>query len=282
MECRIRLILEREDQRLVLSEESCYRLISAKGIDASDAEVMITPFASRDGGEYRGARSDSRRIEILFQVLSSSLDDNHRLKLIGSFVPGQIWDLFVDRSAGERRISGVVAKVDCEQESLAAPLFVRLTLLCPHPWFEGAEEVLWTNDQTAPLISFPLTAVENGGVTAGYRASANEITVNNRGDLAAGVVIKIMPIGAKGINPVICCGEEKIEVLATVKKNELLEVSTVEGDKYVRVMGQDVPFKRSAQFFSLPKGESTISVTFSEGEGRMAGSVHFKPKYTCA
>lgn len=264
-----------EKKQLSISDTSPYRLLEVKGLESTGVQLDLAKRAAMDGAEVRGCVGEARRISILFEASPEAFDEEKRRFLIGFFVPGGEGVLTVDRGLSERRISYRIAGAEFEQPTLFDPLRVRVKLVCPEPWFEDARVESVSLFDEAPLLSFPFTSYLGAGVTAGYRSRTKFLYMENEGDLPAGVRASFHVLSDGVVEPYLHFSGKRVTVKAEVKRGDLIEISTVAGNKFVRVNGQDVPFARESNFFSLPLGRSLLIV------GAQSGSVHLSGEISC-
>ncbi len=268
-----------KQKRLEISSRSPFRLIRTSGLEHAAATLDFSEHASVDGAFYQGCRVAQRAISFEFEAEPSETDAELRASLVSFFVPGEQGTLTVARGSTIRAIRYHMEGAVFEQETVYAPLHVKVRVFCCDPWFEELGETVLSIPQVTPTLNFPFDTRTGTGINAGYKPSRVSLQINNDGDLPVGFRAKLRAYMAFVRNPSLSCNGMRLTINKVLVLGDVLEISTCSGDKYVRVNGVDISFDRQSAFFSLPVGQSTLEFSSSTATTRLCGEISFRKKY---
>lgn len=273
----ISLTLEQGEKTLQIAPWSPYRLILAKGLEASAWNLSFSARASADGDEYLGCHFGRRMIDLTIEAAPGALDEQMRRELISFFVPGGEGRLTVDRGIGERQIDYRLGSIRFEEPNLYGILRINIGLVCPDPWFYGKEKVLPVR-QTTPLLTFPFLSVAQGGISAGLKEKIYFLYLDNLGDLPIGVTADLRVLSGSARQPYLYCGGARLTVNRDLVEGDSFSFSTCPGNPYVRVNDKDAPFLPESEFFLAQPGRNLMIVS-SKSLGNMDGEIRFRERY---
>lgn len=275
----LRLILSLGGKELRFEKDGEYRIVSAEGLEAGQAEPDCGEHTFLDGGYAAGVRMKSRRISLVFEYDGGEAEEK-RYPLLSFFVPGAEGELRVFRGERERVIGAMLTGVECLQDNLFGPLRFKVGLLCPDPYFKDAEDTVLPLRHTAPLLFAPLTSFCGDGVTSGIVERNNILAVNNDGDVPVGITARIEAVTGDVTDPFVSCLGKRVTVPGTLKAGDRLLISTAAGEKRIELNGERiVRFALGSEFFELPCGGSFVSIGASSGLLRLNGQISFRRRY---
>lgn len=258
-----------------------WNLLSIKGDDYMDADVSIEDYASGDGGYIKNTRYNPRYIDmhIRSKVTSDALIDATEL-LLKSYVDSKIESTLTVYKNGVERI-GYGRIADVKKPSGAKwyeTPYIIVTFLMPDPWFVGEQQTDTFVSETA-LMCFPLSFITGVGLTTGAVTTGNEITFTMAGHEESGFVATLTASGAV-VNPTITNQDgDYIKVLKTLADGDIITISTVRGDKYVRFNGTYCKYDRLSTFFCLEVGSNTITVSADSGVADLSKQLDWRERY---
>lgn len=266
-------------ETVTAAKDSVFRLLAADGLASGQYTVFSEEFSQLDGAYVQSVRVASRRLHIVFEVNTFDGTELIRSRLMSFFDPKTEGTLTVLRGGRTRSIGYYPEKVDFIQPTLCDMLKVELTLFCPKPYFSAPSETVLSSSRGLPLLTFPFTLYPGAGLTAGLRNLTNDFVISNPGDSDAGFTA-ILTASHPVTNPKITGPGGFIRILDTMGSGDEYLISTIPGDKKILKNGQPVfCFDRESTFFSLPKGNSTVTVTADSGEDTLSAEIVYRLKY---
>ena len=75
---------------------------------------------------------------------------------------------------------------------------------------------------------------------------------------------------------------EYLEILTDMEQGDKLEISTIEGSKYVKLNKQDIfnSINRQSTFFNISTGDNLLEYSAEEGQTNLDVILYYVPKYT--
>lgn len=259
------------------------RLISVSGLEASDCVCDMQSYAQLDGGYVSSYRVSPRKIDITFGIYDQITDmgtvETLRRSLISFFDPHKTGLLTVTRTGVTREIDfRINGRVEFKQENIHSKYpQVSVQLICADPYFRDVDAQVIPFREYAPLLSFPYTYALGVGMTSGIATTSDSFTLTNAGDVDAGVVITIDCYGGAVLNP--CVTHESgayVKVLRSCAMGEVITIDTRRGRKGIYV-GDDAifAFDPASGFFSIPVGDSSLTVSADANVGNASISASF-------
>lgn len=258
-----------------------WNLISIKGDDYMDADVSIEDYASGDGGYIKNTRYEPRFIDM--RIMSKAVSDeqiNATQLLLHSYMCSKVDSIITVYKNGVERIGyGRIAdlkKVDGVK--WYDPPYIIITFVMPDPWFTGEQ---FTNEFVSftPVMSFPLSFIADVGLTVGITSSGNEVTFDYAGHEDAGFVLTLTARGAV-VNPKVTNQDGLyVKVLKTLADGDIITISTVRGDKYVKCGTTSCKYDRLSTFFDLEVGSNTLTVSADSGIGLLTKSLTYRERF---
>ena len=280
------------DSSIVIGDSGtpfCLLSSGIEGTEAPEAMPVCADYAQLDGSYLVSNRIPGREIVLLFEIAQHADREALRLALMSFFDPKAFGTLTVRRGNHVRSIGCVLGgQVTMTQPTLYDYIRVRVPLFCADPFFYAAEDKSVLAREAEGLLSFPLTVTADTGITAGAIAVGDTLTVENNGDTATGFLLTLTayPLENDGaceiIHPVITREEDGayIRILTTLMSGDVLSISTLNGNKYIKKNGEVcLLFDCDSTFFPLNKGTNTLKVSAEQMTGMMESQLSYRMKY---
>lgn len=239
-----------------ISKDSSAHLISHDGFYSPSYDIKLSSYASGTGS-YPTKRSFGERILTLcFEIVGKNMHADRRL-LTSLLDPSTDLTLIIFNDDCERKITVIPygeAKISCE--SGANICECELSFVSPGIFFEDTEEKAYT------------------------AASGASPTVCNTGEVKCGFVLTLTAVGGEVKTPQIRLGSSYVKCPITMSDGDTLVIDTRERQKKVLLCGAKYyGFNSGSTFFSLPCGDSTITVSASSGSEYLSSDLKFTPLY---
>lgn len=132
------------------------------------------------------------------------------------------------------------------------------------------------------MIIFPnLWYIDDGFVTD-YKRFESAVALENSGDVPIGLKLVITATKGSVLNPVIYLSESVyFRVYIPMKANDVLEISTVRREKYVRLNGENILNKTDmgSTFFEIAPGIHKVYYGSQDGMENMDIYLYRRPQY---
>lgn len=256
-----------------------FRLISVSGLEVAEYKLTVADESTFDGGYVAGVRFGPREITLEIEPVGDA--EASRAALISALSPKNTGTLLVTRRGVKRKISFVLASAQFVQPNLFTPAKIRLTLLCPDPFFTDPEETSVVFRKTAPLLTFPFNSFKGAGISSGIWRISDTAKIVNTGDTDIGIVCTIKASGGTVINPSVeLAGSGFVKLYTVLEDGGEVTINTRRGEKSVTVNGEKrFIFDRRSVFFQLPPGENTITVSVDAGKTYANASFSYLLRY---
>ena len=253
-------------------------LLSLVGEDAMDYEITLEQLSS-DGAYTKNARFLPRYIYLVIKSKdrTDALIDARYIQSTDYFDNTQDCILTVYSHGIERDIPcRLESRENLSKKWHESPHF-RLILVAEAPWMRSAE-ITNTFSSSLGLMFFPLTFTSIG-MTTGVATSGNSVTFDYNGQVETGFTLTFTATGAV-VNPKITNQNgDYVRVLKTMASGDIVTVSTVFRQKGIRCAGVACKYDRLSTFFSLEKGENTLTVSADSGLTNLSKSIVYRELY---
>ena len=157
---------------------------------------------------------------------------------------------------------------------------------CADPMFQTQSGLSTLIATTIPKFHFPLTIPKKSGIIMGLREPSLLATIHNHGDIETGMVVRFS-CTAQVINPSLLnvVTREYIKIYKALSPGEVIEVSTVSGNKYVKgyVKGTEYNYFNywdlDSSWMQMQTGENTLKYDADSGADDLEVLVTFTPKF---
>lgn len=277
-----RIIISSKGKSFEISRTSGAHLTEGglKGFDSPSFDVSVCPYAAQHGGYIQKRRFSERELSITFEI-ERPLSDTLRRSLVSMLDPTE--DCVIDMEIGSihRKITAAL----CDEPVFSHPTFadpteVTLYFIAPSVFFTAENDTAYRLRDKKSLFTFPLTFMSSAGMTPGIFISNGTAVINNPGDSECGAVITMTATGGDIVNPKISLGNEYILCLLTVHDGDELIIDTRARMRNILLNGERCfSFDKNSKFFSLPVGESPVTMSCDSGMEYSETVVSFTPVY---
>lgn len=250
------------------------RIISYSGLQETTVEYELTKNAIGNGTIVTGWYMPEREMQIVAKLPRSTADEtlryfkaNKNLKMV----------------IGERKINVVVEGVIVNwTNGFYNNPEIELNLIAPDPYFYDVSDFGRNIAGIIPQFGFPWRFSPDDPVKFGYKEFTDRTIFENDGDDDVGLKLKVEATGTvtnfKFEN--LTTGQY-IKIIQALNEGDVLEVSTVAGDCYIRLNGKDTFDKidHMSDFFKLSVGDNFLQYSADSGETEMNVYLYYTPKY---
>lgn len=286
-------IINKKGQVLsLLNNREWFVLSGAEGLHGIETEVNETETPYTDGTTVDSVKALPRGIELTLTLrgnIKASID------YVTSIVKSKQW-VTLREVEGERDITvkGIVTIPPYSRMLQTCKIVI--SIYCPQPYWEDLHTLAIAISNIIDLLYFPAEGqyFTVTGRPFGVLDTSLTKTFTNDSDTAVGMVITLTALG-EVINPLIICGSGEqvgwyIKLNITLQADDELEISTVRGDKYIKVNGlyeyNGEPILNyldwgGEDWLQLETGENTFSVTTEDGatNSNLYFNITYKGRY---
>lgn len=253
----LKIVLVIDENTIVVKRASNIRLVSMSGLTSPNSQLATQDYVF-DGGYVSNKRYGMRDIQLQIGISSLPEAENLRQQILSSLRGKSECKLIVTRNEVTRQITGYIngmpettqANLNYNRPSISIPI------LCPDPYFYEMSEA------TVDIV---------GGET---------VPILNSGDAKLGFELNIT-FNGNVTDPTITCGNgEYIAIKGSFEEDDTLYLSTVERNKVIRKNNGDyLYYTLTSTFFEFPIGETSITLSASEGASNMEGVLTYRKRY---
>ena len=253
--------------RLRLSNNPNYSLISVTGLEPANANINTAVNASFDGSTFKSSRLENRNIVIMFAIENAV--ETNRIELYKFIKVKDKITVFYSNNTRDVYIEGYV-------ESMSIGFFdmkqaVQISVICPNPYFKNVEESMENFSTISGLFEFPFS-IETEGIPFSEIIVDQEVNIENRGDVATGMIIEFRALGSV-TNPAIYNTEtgKFVKLNETMSDGDVIQVNTNRGEKgVVKVSGGTVTnilnkLDDASSWLQLDTGDNIMMFTAEAG-----------------
>ena len=254
------------------------------GIGASNASINIAEMSTTDGALFSSARVESRNIVLYIRFVGNDVE-TVRQKTYKYFPIKRKVTLEFETDNRISVIDGYVEKND--PQVFQKQEYTQISIICPYPYFyqggEGGTNITYFYGVN-PLFEFPFSneSLEAPVIEMGQIVQEPTKSIWYEGDSSVGVKIYIHALGtAKNISVANLDTQQVMHIdtdkIASImdgdgfKAGDDIEISTVQGEKYVRLL-RDGEYTnilnalgKDADWFQIAKGDNRFAFTAEEG-----------------
>lgn len=262
------LIIENPSgERIELTNEKNCEIIGIDGLNPPSANIITSNISMNDGTRFNSATVNQRNIVIHLQLTYDV--ENTRIMLYRYFRIKQYCKIFYKNGSRDVYCEGYVETF--ENDRFVVNNQVDISIICPSPWFKAIDDVVADMSQILAMFEFPFAIEEEGKEFSVL--DRNVLTViTNGGDVDTGFIMQLMATGNVK-NPKIYNADTlgMIGLTFNMVAGDMIEISTVKGDKYVRLIrgGQSSniinSLNKNPDWFQIQPGESNFVYDCDEG-----------------
>ena len=246
------MIFENKDgKQLTFGAGSPYTITEFQGLNPPKATINTNTTATLDGGMFNSSKLDMRNINVAFAIEEEA--EKNRLavySVIQSKMPLRIYyqseylDIFID---------GYVEEMDISY--FAKKNIVTVNVLCPFPYFKGAQEVINELSAVEPLFHFPFASeADPSELVFGKIDTLTSVSVDNDGSVVTGLTFQLYAKNAVS-NPKIIdyLTASFMQINIDMQMGDLIIITTGQGNKTITLLRNGV----RTNIFNLLSKDST-------------------------
>lgn len=228
------MIFENEaGNRLTFGDDSPFTIYEFSGLNPPKATINTNETALIDGATYNSAKVQMRSMNIAFSVESDAEANRLKIyKVIRSKMPIRVYyksdrlDICIDGYVEELNFSYWAMKNTCT-----------VAILCPFPYFRGAQQIINELSAIIPRFHFPFASTSQGELVFGEVDILTSVEVFNNGNVEAGLVFELYA-KATVVNPKIIDYQtgEFIKLDFEMEEGDLITISTGQGSKKITLL----------------------------------------------
>lgn len=267
------LTAERPDgERLTLTQYGSAYSVTYAGFGPVAANVATSPRGMSSGDKINSTRRGKRNA-VLYVTIEGNVEQN-RIRLYNFFTPERTVRLYYKNGTRNVYTEGTVETHECDQ--FASPVVAQISIICPSPFWLGAEEIIKNISGVVSMFSFPFS-LPAAGVEMSSLTGEKYAVLHNDGDEAAGFIATVYARDDI-INPVIynALTNEAIGITGTLEKGSTLTISTVDGNKRIKIANssgaeRNVLYlkRQGSAWLKLAPGDNYIAYAAQEGADAM-------------
>ena len=254
------------------------KILQCEGLTETYVNYETAKNAGADGNIILGQSKESRVISIKVKIDNANGDMLQRY-----FASKREHTLYI----GKRKINCVceLSKIAREQRGnlYEIPVLI-LQFYCSDPYFYDVYDFGKNLAGIQPMFGFPWSSTATDGFSTGYRIYNSRTVFQNKGDANVGfkIIFKAIKGIAKNIRFTHLGTGEFVEILTDMEQGDKLEISTIEGSKYVKLNKQDIfnSINRKSTFFNISTGDNLLEYSAEEGQTNLDVILYYVPKYT--
>ena len=239
----MRLTLTNKNNQVLdlLASRDKFILTAAEGLHGIETDIAESETPYTDGAQVESVKALPRGIELTFTLrgnIKASIDYFTSIVKSKQFVTLREVD-------GERDITIKGVATVPPYTRMLQTCKISLTIYCPQPYWEDAEYIVETLSEYIALLCFPQEGqyFTQTGRPFGTLDTDLTKTFTNNGDTTVGMRISIVARGEVK-KPRISCstGEQNgwyMQLNLNLKQNDEVEISTVKGEKYIKINGAE-------------------------------------------
>ena len=266
-------------------EKSGLYVESIEGLGPVKASINTTDLALADGALFNSARLSTRNIVITLGMLFDPTVEDARQKAYRFF---PVKSKVTLRFNTDRRTVMTVGYVESNDPNIfSKDEMTQVSIICPDPFFYAVTRSLASFYDAAPMFEFPFEndSLTEGTLVFGEIRQDARVIVNYQGDVDVGMLIRIHATGtATGIVIYNVRTGGKIEIDtdklksitgAAFKAGEDILISTVRGNKYVRLLRNGEytniigVIGKNTDWFQLSPGDNLFAYSAKTGQNSL-------------
>ena len=228
------MIFENEaGNRLTFGDDSPFKIYEFSGLNPPKATINTNETALVDGGTFNSAKVQMRSMNIAFSVDGDAEENRLEIyKVIRAKMPIRVYykserlDMFIDGYVEDLNFSYWAMKNTCT-----------VAILCPSPYFRGAQQVINELSAIIPHFHFPFHSTSTPEIVFGEIDVLTSVEVLNGGNVEAGMVFELY---AKGpiTDPTIIDYQtgEYLKLDFEMEEGDLITISTGQGNKKITLL----------------------------------------------
>lgn len=280
----VRIRIVRSDNKEFIIDNNDWFIPSdgISGIDFPNLNLYSQTVAIGDGSVITGSSFSSRNINIKFHNSNSRRNAVMRRKAQKFFNAKNefTYKVYIKYQGLEHWIEAVINNFSCPSENIYKKLTVSVMFFCEKPYFRSIDEFDRDIASLMPCWGFPWIDTADIQPKVSTYNFDRVIELVNDGDVETGFRAFIR-FDNKVTNPMIVCGEEKLEVSGEYNVNDLLiidfekETVTLNGENASNLVTPDSSFTD----IKIPVGGGKVGFDANDGDNAMSVTILYNQLY---
>lgn len=232
------LILENAaGDQLTFGQNSPFTVTEIQGLNPPTAIINTSAVALIDGEKFNSAKLNMRTINVAFAIEYQAAQN--RIEVFNVLKSKQYVKLTYNGLYRKVWIEGYIQSIDITY--FAMKQIVTAAILCPSPYFKGAQEMVNELTNIISAFHFPFASTEEPEIVFSYFSTDVGITVENDGDAECGMIIELYARNAIS-NPKIFnyITQDFIGLNIDMQQADLITLNTKQGQKTATLLRNGV------------------------------------------
>ena len=274
------LILENAaGDQLTFAPNSPFTVSEIQGLNPPKATINTSQISLIDGAKFNSSKLQVRHINVAFAIEYEAA--KNRLAVYKVLKSKQWVKLTYNGQYRQVCIEGYIDSIDVSYWKMKQ--IVTCGILCPLPYFTGAEEMINNLRNVISSFHFPFSSTEDPQLVFGYINNDIGISIDNDGDVDCGLIIELFASAAVS-NPKIFnyLTQDYIGLNFTMQASDLITIDTRQGHKTVTLLRGGVITNifnsviQGSTWLQLEANGSTFVYEVAEGSSAGDLAVTFK------
>ena len=285
----MKLLLTNKDGKTLdlLNNEDRFVLTKADGLHGVDTDIGTSESPYMDGVNVVSVKALPRGISLTLKLKS---DIKSNIDFITNIVKSKQLVTLTEEENDETITIKGIATIPPYTRMLSACL-VQIDIYCGQPYWEDVNTIIGTISSAIELLNFPDEIGQyfaEEGRPFGVVNQELEKSIENDGDVAVGMIIRLVARG-NITNPSIYCstGEQRgnfMKLNISLKDGDELEISTVTGNKYIKLNNREIYLGKSLVSYLEFSGQNWLQLetginTFNAKADSGAENIQFLMTY---
>lgn len=274
----------------LLNNGNRFVLTRCDGLHGIDTDIATSESPYLDGTIIENVKALPRGISMTFALIP---DIKKSIDFFTSIVKSKQYVTLTQEEDGQEITIKGIATIP-PYSRMAALCKIELSIYCGQPYWEDAESIIGALSMFIDLLFFPTDGqyFTQTGRPFGAVNTDMEKTFTNDGDVAVGMDIYITALGTV-VNPRISCSSGSqngwyMQLNVTLQENDEVEISTVRGNKYIKINGSEtfngLPVLSYLSFvgndwLQLETGDNTFNISEETAANDLYYTIEYKRKY---
>lgn len=259
--------------------QSDFQLYSIEGLNPPKAQINLSKVAGLDGSRFKSSKLEERNL-VLYIKINGDIEKNRLF--LNSFFETKEWCKFHYEN-GYRKVY-IEGYVESNDYSLFTNNeIMQISIICPNPYFKGAEEIITDISKVLSNFKFPFTINISNPIPFSEVDTSKVTNVYNDSETGTGVIIEIDLLG--NVNSLeirsVSTGDS-LKLRYAFMENDKVIINTNKGEKSIKLIRNGLEHNiftsitKGSVFFQLVVGDNYFSYLADDGESDDSLYVRFK------
>lgn len=214
-----------------------FTIVEISGLNPPKATINTNNLALIAGAKYNSSKILMREIQLAFAVEYDA--ENGRKSVYKVLQTGKPVKLSYKSDLFDVFINGYVNNID--PSYFAMKQIITVSILCPFPYFKGAQNVVNDLSSIIAMFHFPFASVAEGELVFGKIDNLQSVSIENDGYIETGLTIEIYSRGSV-TNPKIYdyISGAFFGINYSLVAGDLITITTEAGNKTVKLLREGV------------------------------------------